>query len=244
MGDHKEDAWRKKLSFMPSVKIGQVGSHNLAKLQRINQQLVEAVRLRGGGRTTKKHKRGQSVGRTVGQAYASLKAKHPGRKISGTVQLSKGMASIDSALQVETIATITACIEEAFGSQNWYKATKECFEQVPSDRRLPGGVVPGSCLWWSWKGVGETPPDENPYGVHIDDNAVPPCFVLCPHTYNGAELLLGECNQKIPMQAGRVVGGAWHRFPHCNDTLYGDEDRYSFVVYFDYRMLNPNYMSV
>jgi hypothetical protein len=95
--------------------------------------------------------------------------------------------------------------------------------------------LPGSNIWWNW--------NDHESEEHIDWNAVAPCFVLTPYTYRGAELLCGIGSGeilKVPMKAGQVVGGSWQRFPHCSDKLKSGE-RFSFVVYFDYRMLSDNY---
>lgn len=97
---------------------------------------------------------------------------------------------------------------------------------------LPNSSLPGAQIWWNWNTTKSR--------SHIDDNAVSPCFVLTPYTYRGAELLSGANDLKIPMKAGKVEGGSWQRFPHCNDILL-DLERYSFVVYFDERMLQENY---
>jgi len=234
-GDDDEGLWRKKLSFIPVVSVGSFGEENLAKLRLVHESLVEVVRLRGGGRKTTKHQTGKSLGRTVmsgGRVPDTLRQGNPAvTHVSGTIQLAK---FADEGLQKEVTKVVTACVEEAFGKEGWYKAAKQCFAGVQVDRRLPESSLPASNIWWSW--------NSHKSQAHIDANAVPPCFVFCPYSYNGAELLCCD-NRKIPLTAGRVVGGSWHRFPHCNDTLYGDEDRYSFVVYFDYRMLKRSFLT-
>ena len=242
MGDQKEEIWAKKLSFIPTVQLGHIGAQNLARLQSLNEKLIQEVRLRGGATTTQKHKKGKSLGRTVapGGTLTRQLQEREGRHVSGSIQMARG---VDAKLQKEVTDIVTACLEEAFGMQHWYRATKQCFSKVPSNRRLPHSSLPGSNIWWSWKGHKQMLPPENE--VHIDTNTLPPCFVFCPHTYKGAELLLGAgINRKIPMPAGRVVGGSWQRFPHCNAKLSGSEDRYSFVVYFNYRMLQDSYLNV
>ena len=242
MGDHTEAVWKEKLSFVPTVQLGHFGAQNLARLQSVNKKLIEAVRLRGGATKTKSHKNGKSLGRTVapgGTLSRQLQEKE-GRHVSGSIQLASG---VSEALQKEVIETVTACVEEAFGKQHWYKVTKQCYSRMPVNRRLPCSSLPGSNVWWSWKSHEQMmPPEEE---AHIDSNTLPPCFVFCPHTYQGAELLLGAGNhQTIPMPAGHVLGGSWQHFPHCNSNLSGDQDRYSFVVYFDHRMLNDAYICV
>lgn len=231
LGDYK--MWEVKLSFIPTVSIGRFGKENLAKLQKVHEQLVKAVRLRGGAKKTTKHQSGTSVGRTVmsgGRIAATLRNKHRHvERPSGTIQLKN---FVDASLQKETIETVTACVEEAFGCQGWYKAAKSCFANVPEERRLPFSSLPASNIWWSWT--------SHKSQAHIDTNVVPPCFVMCPYSYCGAELLCG--NRRMPLDAGCVVGGSWHRLPHCNDKLLNDTERYSFVVYFDYRMLNESYL--
>jgi hypothetical protein len=232
MGD-TEDTWKRKLSFIPALQVGTFSTENLKKLQEAQERLVEAVRLRGGAQTTKKHQKGVSMGVTV--SPGGRRPRNPqerSRDYSGTIQL-KTFESADMKQQQEEVtAILTECIEEAFGHVSWYKAAKEAFRNVPKNRRLPNSSLPGSNIWWNW--------NINKSTSHIDSNAVSPCFVLTPYTYNGAELLCGANNHKIPMEAGKVVGGSWHQFPHCNDTLWSGE-RYSFVVYFDYRMLQKSY---
>jgi len=239
MGDHVEKIWQAKLSFVPVVTLGRFGSKNQRKLREVNERLVKVIRLRGGAMKTKTHSTGKSLGRTVSPGGHSSRvcAQKLGRKVSGTIQMA---AQVDANLQKEVVQVVTACVEEAFGSQLWYKVTKECFRHIPSDRRLPDSTLPGSAIWWSWKEVGSAAAICSE--THIDSNALPPCFVFCPYTYDGAELLCSSSNRKIPMPAGRILAGAWQRFPHCNARLFGDEDRYSFVVYMDYRMLNESYV--
>jgi len=236
MGDYKETTWQKKLSFIPVLSVGRFGASNLAKLQTVQERLVDAVRLRGGAtKQTKKHQSGSSLGRTVmsgGRLPRALRKDHSADPVSGTIQLKK---FCDSQLQSDAIEAVTACIEEAFGNQAWYKVAKECFKMVPNERRLPNSSVPGLNLWWSW--------NTHKSVAHIDANTVPPCFVLCPYTYHGAELLCAAGRRKIPLVAGRVVGGSWQRFPHCNDALLDDRVRYVFVAYFDYRMLSSSYIT-
>jgi len=236
MGDHKEETWKRKLSFVPLAQVGTFGKDNLTKLQLLQDRLVAAVRLRGGARDktkTKKHQTGLSLGLTViSGGRRPTNPRERKAEYSGTIQ-AKTHSNVEmQALQEEVTAIITTCIEEAFGHVNWYKAAKEAFQKVPSNRRLSKSSLPASNIWWNWNTNGST--------AHIDTNAVSPCFVLTPYTYNGAELLCQANNLKIPLTAGQVIGGSWQRFPHCNDELFSDE-RYSFVVYFDYRMLCEAY---
>jgi len=236
LGDHVEGSWSKKLSFVPVVKIASFGTKNLFRLHNVHERLVELVRLRGGGRKTNKHQTGKSLGRTVmsgGRVSRELRRANPTiTHVSGTIQLAK---LSDSLIHKEAIETVTACVEEAFGNEGWYKVAKQCFSCVPHSRRLPHSSLPASNIWWSW--------NSHHSAVHINSNTLPPCFVLCPYTYNGAELLIGESERKIPLSAGRVVGGSWQRFPHCNGELLSEGDRYSFMAYFNYRMLNPSFLT-
>ena len=244
VGDHDFAVWRKKLSFVPVVHIGKFGENNLAKLRQVQARLVEVIRLRGGGggggggnsggaKATGTHQKGLSLGITIAPGGTPpTNPREQSASYSGTIQLKVYKDPEMRALRKEVIAVLTACIEEAYGHVNWYKALKEAFQRVPKNRRLPGTTMPATGIWWNWN-VGESK-------AHIDWNAVMPCFVFTPYTYKGAELLVADNNRKIPMIAGRIVGGSWQLFPHCNDKLY-DVDRYSFVVYYDYRALSPSY---
>ena len=186
-----------KLSFLPILRVGNFGPENLARLQRVQASLVEAVRRKGGGvatTKTEKHQPGISLGRTVVNG-GKRPAAHPQEeavKYSGTIQL-KTLPKQFGPLQQEVTDVITACIEEAFGDHHWYRACKQSFEKVPENRRLPNSSVPGSNIWWSW--------NHHKPAAHIDQNAVGPCFVLCPHTYCGGELLVGANNLKVPLPA-------------------------------------------
>ena len=234
MGDYDEKTWMAKLSFVPIAQIASYGAENLKRLQDVHERLVAAVRLRGGAATTTtKHQKGTSLGLTVA----------PGGRIphacgerdshySGTIQPKQHSRKELNNLQVEVQRILTACVEEAFGNTQWYKATKEAFRRVPANRRLPNSTMPASNIWWNW--------NDHSSEVHIDWNTVSPCFVLTPYTYEGAELLCQANNMKIPLKAGQIVGGSWQRFPHCSDKLRST-DRYSFVVYFDYRCLCKTY---
>lgn len=243
MGD-KMETWKKKLSFVPAIQVRSFGTENLAKLQSLQDRLVEEVRplrLRGGTATrvasnttkTKKHQEGKSFGMTV--VPSGGRPRNPAERTdhySGTVQFKKYTTPTLQVLQMEVIETLTACIEEAFGHMKWYKATKEAFKNIPENRRLPHSSMPASAIWWNWNVAKSV--------SHIDANVMMPCFVLTPYTYHGAELLSAVTNSKIPMEGGKIVAGSWARFAHCNDELVSGE-RYSFVVYFDYRLLDKNY---
>jgi hypothetical protein len=234
MGDHKEEVWRDKLSFIPLAKTNNFGEKNQARLRRIQDRL-EAIRIRGGLNitATNKHQNGTSFGMTVcpgGRRPNNPRERHS--HFSGTIQLKQFKDQELQSTQKEVIACITACIEEAYGRSHWYVACKEAFKNVPLNRRLPESSLPALNIWWSW--------NEHESVPHIDINTTAPCFVLTPYTYNGAELLCGTNLLKIPLKAGNVVGGSWNRHPHCNDTLLSG-DRFSFVAYFDYRMLGPTY---
>lgn len=231
MGD--QSAWTHKLSFIPVAQVRPFGEKNLDKLRSVHKRLVDVVRLRGGTKTTQ-HQTGQSVGVTVapgGRRPSDPQESNPER-YSGTIQLKKFNNPEMQRLQEDLITTVTACIEEAFGCLLWYRAVKEAFEKVPGNRRLPNCPLPVSNIWWNW--------NVNKSTAHIDSNTISPCFVFTPYTYHGAELLCGAGNLKIPMHAGEIIGGSWQRFPHCSDTLWSGE-RYSFVAYFDYRMLQDTY---
>ena len=91
MGDHKEELWKRKLSFVPVVSLGHFGAENLAKLRQVHKCLVEVVRMRGGGVVTKKYQSGTSCGRTVvsgGRVPKALIDGNPDvKRPSGTIQL-------------------------------------------------------------------------------------------------------------------------------------------------------------
>lgn len=234
MGDHDEEVWRGKLSFIPLAKVGKFGEENQARLHRLQDHL-EAIHLRGGFNViaTRRHQKGTSFGMTVcpgGRRPNNPRERHT--HFSGTIQLKKFKDAELQSTQEEVIACMTACIEEAFGKNHWYIAAKDAFRNVPQNRRLPSSSLPASNIWWSWNDHESMP--------HIDTNTTTPCFVLTPYTYHGAELLCGTNELKIPLHTGKVVGGSWNRHPHCNDTLLSG-NRYSFVAYFDYRMLGPTY---
>ena len=233
LGDCTEEIFREKLAFVPVLHVKSFSQENLAKLQGLQEELIETMRLRGGRATkTRKHQKGRSFGLTVapGGRRPTVDAEQD-EHYSGTIQLKKFPRNEES-LRTKVIDVITACIEDAFGDSHWYRVAKEVYAKVPNDRRLPNSSMPASNIWWNWNVQLSVP--------HIDWNAMSPCFVFTPHTYKGAELLCGANNTKIPMKAGQVVGGSWQRFPHCNDTLHSDF-RYSFVVYFDYRCLCKSY---
>jgi len=235
MGDREEEIL-KKLSFLPVAQVGCFGKDNCWRLQKIHDRLAQKMLSRQGkggairATKTKKHQNGASMGLTVAPgntppAVFKERADH----YSGTVQLKKYEGELHE-LRMELIRAVTACVEEAFGSTHWYKVLKEAFKEVPSNRRLPNTTMPASNIWWNWNDHDST--------SHIDWNAVAACFVFTPHTYEGAELLCDGL--KIPLTAGKIVGGSWQRFPHCNDKLWGEE-RFSIVVYFDYRVLDRAY---
>lgn len=236
MNDRQEATWNNKLSFIPIAQVQSYGKQNLARLQKLHERIVVALRLRGGNgstTTTVRHQKGNSFGVTV--APGGRQPPRPQERsdhYSGTIQLKQQQNAETAHLQQELIAVVEACIEEAFGVCHWYRAVKHAFKEVPVNRRLPNCKLPVSNIWWNWNVNNST--------SHIDKNTTAPCFVFTPYTYKGAELLCAAGNRKIPLKEGQIVGGSWQLWPHCNDKLHSDE-RYSIVAYFDYRMLQDNY---
>ena len=80
--------------------------------------------------------------------------------------------------------------------------------------------------------------------MHIDCNAYGACFVFAPKTYKGGALVTShdsmpdvKCSHLI--KAGDVIGGRFTRSPHCIDKYSDDEIRNVFVLYGEYRILEP-----
>jgi hypothetical protein len=68
---------------------------------------------------------------------------------------------------------------------------------------------------------------------------------MCPKTYNGGDLLVYDPYEETVLRAqlprSKVLGGAWAQHPHCNTFVAEEEDRHSFVIYIDNRMLSDSY---
>jgi hypothetical protein len=141
-------------------------------------------------------------------------------------------------LQQEVIDMVRTVILEAFGEETWFKEVMHQYSAIPKDRFLADDI-PCSHIWWT----------KNPkaFHAHIDTNTLAPAFVFCPNTYKGghliAQLPTGE-KRTVKLEEGVVAGGSWAQHPHCNSPVNKGEDRRSFVVYLDHRVISKSYIVV
>jgi len=253
-----------RLGFVPLAISESISSKNQDRLEELNDNLL--VRLRGGGEDARDSNRGHSLGHTTvsggGHANRAL-------GISGSYHMNKhlrGTRSNDSTLrngtrlrgggqeedkeeevewlekwdylQQEVLDVICDIVLEAYGHCSWFRQVQAKYKDIPSDRLLPGRRIPATHIWYT--------KDPKAYHVHTDINTQPPAFLMCPKTYNGGDFLLvydpyKETVLHAKLPKGKILGGAWAQHPHCNTFVAEEEDRHSFVIYIDNRMLSQSY---
>jgi hypothetical protein len=257
---HLPDA---RLAFVPMAALENISSKNQERLEELDNKLI--VRLRGGGLDARDSNRGHSLGHTAvsggGHANRAL-------GISGTYHMNKHLRntrSNDSTLrsgaarmrgggdeeeeeavewlekgddlQQEVLDVICDIVLEAYGHCSWFRQVQAKYRDIPSDRFLPGRRIPATHIWYTR--------DPKSYHVHTDINTQPPAFVMCPKTYDGGDLLVWDPYKEHVLRAklpkGKILGGAWAQHPHCNTYVAKKEDRHSFVIYIDNRMLSKSY---
>ena len=243
-----------KLDFVPPVDVATLSQPTLKKLQDLEDRLL--ARIRGGAAAAQKldkrdSNRGVSLTRTVvtGGAYSNKT-----RGISGSihtngnlrprqsrpktpslqVRYDQEVAAADQ-LQDEVFSVVSEVILEAFGNKFWYKACMQKLQDIPRERLIPGGKVPASNIWFT--------SDPKAFHIHTDTNTVPPAFVFCARTVRGGDLIVQTPTgpTKLSTTAGKVIGGSWAQYPHCNFPVHKNDNRHSFVVYLDHRMLSSSY---
>jgi hypothetical protein len=233
---------------------GNMSINNIVRLEALQEQLL--VRLRGGtkkadardsnsgyslaktvvngGTPAKTHKKSGSVHNNSTLAN-NRRTENKGRRVPGNEK--RIQEAEDQSLQDLVYDTICNVTLETFGHKAWFKTLQGQMSEIPDDRLIPGRRVPLSHIWWT----------SNPKcrHVHLDTNTTGAAFVFCAKSVKGGELVVNHpClgATKIHLIEGKIVGGLWAQYPHCNEQVDDCEDRHSFVVYLDHRAISQSYI--
>jgi hypothetical protein len=129
-----------------------------------------------------------------------------------------------------------------FGKQKWFRKLVDYFNE-PRNKEKKFFLIPDTpctSIWWSI--------DSRDSKKHVDWNAYGASFVFCPEDYkSGDTAFTHESNPEVKLttllKSGYVLAGRWARSPHFN-VYEGDhalENRTSFVMYCDTRIVNKQY---
>lgn len=225
----------------PILQTGTMSDNTTNEGRAINRSLIEHFFNQQAKKDARDSNRGFSLSRTVvsGGGHADKS-----QGISGSIHFNKNVVrwkrtkTQDQQLQDRVIAFLDTALYEAFWKTTWYRAAVAKLSGVPEERMMPNSKLPVSHVWWT------NEPDECHW--HIDTNTVGAAFVFTPETYVGGDLLVmtehGIIRHKF--KAGEIVGGQWQLLPHCNSKVAKGEDRRSFVLYLDKRVLSSSYKVV
>jgi hypothetical protein len=119
-----------------------------------------------------------------------------------------------------------------------------CLGDIPDAAFLPGSRrFPASAIWWTHS--------PEALHVHCDTNSLGAAFVFAAVTVNGCDLVVDrpvDCGYqltKFHLTAGKIVGGSWAQYAHCNlPVLDFTIPRRSWVVYLDYRTICASYRNL
>jgi hypothetical protein len=222
---------------METVTISHV---NVIRIQRLEDTLIQRLRGAGGGRDVRDSNNGYSLAKTVVRGGRGAKKYGCSRTIYDNLTFKKvkprdKQNHDDISLQQEIYLVIGDIIVEAFGHRPWYKAVQHMLSGIPSDRFFGDCRVPCSHIWWT----------SNPSvrHVHTDTNTTGVAFVFCSRTVTGGDLIVQTPNgpQKVHLEEGKILGGSWAQHAHCNEAVHPCDDRHSFVVYLNHRVISRDY---
>ena len=136
-------------------------------------------------------------------------------------------------LHNEVLETVASIINEAFGRTPWYQKLMSDLSGIPKDRLLPR--LPCSAVWFT--------SNPNAFKWHVDTNTMGSVFAFCLNTARGGELqvMMPKETVEVRLKEGVVLGGIWAQYPHANKPVAPGEERHSFIVYLDKRVLNSQY---
>jgi hypothetical protein len=222
-----------RLAFLPVVSHGVMQPEDLCRLQAVQESLLSVLpklvdAQRGGGNV------GHSIGYTVVSGGI-----HAGRGIEGSVHLNKHLEKYPE-LQKEVFAVVSDILLSTYGKRTWF---------VELVRRLTGGDIPEKCflpgLPVSHILLTDSP---KPCDVQCDRNSLGATFVFTAETVAGGDLIVdrpvgsGYQLNTYHLTAGRVVGGSWGQYAHCNlPVLDHAIPQRSWIVYLDYRTISARY---
>ena len=228
----------------PTLQTGTMSSTTTRRIAELNNRLKSRLKSTvgaAGQKDARDSNYGYSLSRTcvTGGSHSDRT-----REISGSIHFNKNIVRNPSQprteqqeLQDSVIALMETSLYEAFGKTTWYKGACALLSDVPQSRMLPSHTrLPVSHVWWTYE------PEFLHW--HIDTNTVGPAFVFTPEDYDGGDLMVmtetGLVRHKF--KAGQIVGGHWQQLPHCNTKIADGEDRRSFVLYLDKRVLSSRYI--
>jgi hypothetical protein len=143
------------------------------------------------------------------------------------------------SLRLQLQQAISNALNEAFGNRKWFRDLKklvrtydEKYGKNITDALI--GDTPCTAFFFSTSTCKVPKP-------HIDKNTHGATFLFCVEDYEG-----GEINIEVPgtdmvithhMKPGMILAGRWSRSVHFNNPVAEGVQRYSFICYFDDKIL-------
>jgi hypothetical protein len=224
-----------RLDFLPVASIKHMSPDLLHRLQDIEQRVVEVLP------ESERHKFAGNKGHSVGLTAVSGGTHARGGK-SGSIHLNPHLKRY-SDLQEEVVTLVRRIILDSYGHLPWFVELTRRLEDIPDHAFLPGArQLPASHIWLTNK--------PKMCHVHCDSNALGATFIFASTTVDGGELVIDRPVQggfqvhTHHLTAGKILGGSWGQYAHCNLPLQDfSRPRRSWVVYLDYRSISRCYIN-
>jgi hypothetical protein len=224
-----------RLAFLPVVSLGTMQPGHLRRLQSVQERVVAAL-----PNFAKPHRDGGNAGFSVGLTAVNGGVYGNRKKgVKGSIHLNPHLKQ-QPELQKAVLSVVEDILRSTYGKRPWF---------VELVRRLNGGDIPESSfllgLPVSHIWLTNSPKLCN---VHCDTTSLGAAFVFTAETVAGAELVIdkpvgnGYQATTYHLTAGRVIGGSWAQYAHCNLPLLDNvTPRRSWVVYLDYRAISADW---
>lgn len=228
---------------VPFYKPKNLPEHLISDIQHAEHLIFETSR---SNLHQDKHRDGGNEGINLGFKVCSgggHSCKKYGR--SGTIQASNLLDKKGCLISRDDVwDLVKEVLEEMYGMCPWYqravKLAEKLNEEAGYHRCIPGTPVSGIWITTSAKEA----------SVHIDKNVVGPSFVFSVWmdednpVYLNVSSVDGKKNKRIPL-CGKIVGGMWSTFPHCNSgTNSSNSGRRSWTLYMDHHIFSLLYRDI
>jgi Fe-S-cluster containining protein len=217
---------------LPFGRMKDMSAEHLQRIKNLQQQIMEAI-----PDEIKKSQNESHPGKNIAISVC------PGGRYKNSYHHSPTLFKNYLYLRLELQQAISDAITDTFGKECWYIKYKKMVALYSDtyDENIKHALVkdiPCTTIWWNTKTRLENK-------QHIDDNAHGVAFLFCAETYEGGEINMvnpenGEV-KTIHMTEGKILAGRWSRSIHWNNPVANDKERFSFVVYFDNRILKDSY---
>jgi hypothetical protein len=226
-----------RLAFLPVVDVRKMTNDQLSRLREVEERVVAVL-----GETTSPHKFAGNQGHSIGLTTVSGGG-HATCGKSGSIHLNKHLKQHEE-LQDQVLEVVGDILLHCYGKTPWFLGLVEKLKSIPDEAFLPGRrKLPVSHIWLT-----SSPKVAQ---VHCDSNSFGAVFIFTAKTVDGGELIVdqpvdgGFQVKTYHLTAGKVVGGSWGQYAHCNLPVHDRTvPRRSFVVYLDYRNVSKLYRNL